>query len=76
MWTNARLLLLLIGNHPGISRAVTTKLPREFSSFWALPTTTTGSSLISLRWLPPLVTYYLFRRNSNRVMSSNVLLTP
>ena len=68
MWTKTRFLLLLIGNHPEISR--------EFSSFWALPTTTTGLSLILLRWLPPLVTYYLIRRNSSGVLSSNVLLTP
>ena len=52
------------------------RISREFSSFWALPTTTTDSSLILLRWLPPLVTYYLIRRNSSGVLSSNVLLTP
>ena len=44
-----------IGNHLGISR--------EFSSFWALLTTTTDSSLILLRWLHPLVTYSLIRNN-------------
>ena len=68
MWINTRLLLLLIGNHLGISR--------EFSSFWALPTTTTGSSLILLRWLHPLVACYLIRRNSSRALSSNILLIP
>ena len=67
MWTRTRLLLLLIGNHPRISR--------EFSSFWALPTTTIDSSLILLRWLPPLVIYSLIRRNSSGIPSSNVLLT-
>ena len=68
MWTKTRLLLLLIGNHLGISR--------EFSSFWALPTTTTDSSLILLRWLHPLVIYSLIRKNSSGILSKNVLLTP
>ena len=63
MWTKTRLLMLLIGNHPGISR--------ELRSFWALPTTTTDSSLILLRWLPPLVTCYLIRKNSSGLMSSS-----
>ena len=67
MWIKTMLLLLPIGNHPGMSR--------EFSSFWALPTATTDSSLILLRWLPPLVIYYLIRKNSSGLMSSNVLLT-
>ena len=61
-------MLLLIGNHLEISR--------EFSSFWALPTTITGSSLILLRWLHPLVTCYLIRKNSSGLLSSNMLLTP
>ena len=68
MWTKTRLLLLLIGNHPGISR--------EFGSFWALQTTTTDSSLILLRWLHQLVTCYLVRENSSGLTSSNMLLTP
>ena len=67
MWTKTRLLLLLIGNHPRISR--------EFSSFWDFPTTTTDSSLILLWWLPPLATCYLIK-NSSGIISSNVLLIP
>ena len=61
-------MLLLIGNHLGISR--------EFSSFWALLTTITGSSRILLMWLLSLVACYLIRRKSSGVLSSNVLLTP
>ena len=68
MSIRTRLLLLLIGNHLGISR--------EVSSFWALPTTITGSSLILLKWLHSLVTCYLIRRHSSGVLSSNVILTP
>ena len=68
MWIRIRLLQLLTGNHLRISR--------ESSSFWALPTTTTDSSLILLRWLHQLVTCYLIRKNSSGLMSSNVLLTP
>ena len=68
MWIKIRLLLLLVGNHLGILR--------EFCSFWALPTTITGSSLILLRWLHPLVICHLIRRNSSGVLSSNVLLIP
>ena len=68
MRTQTSFLLLLIVNHLGISR--------EFSSFWALPTTTTDSSLILLRWLHPLVTYSLFKKNSNGILSNNLLLTP
>ena len=63
-----RLLQLQIGRYLGISR--------ESSSFWVLPTTTTDLSLTLLRWLPQLVSCYLIKRNSNRLLSSNVLLTP
>ena len=58
---------LLAGKHLRISR--------ESSSFWALPTTTADSSLILLRWLHPLVTYSLIRKNSSGILSKNVLLT-
>ena len=68
MWIRTRLLQLPIGRHLRISR--------ESSSFWALPTTTIDSSLILLRWLPQLVTYYPIKRNSSGLPSSNVLLTP
>ena len=68
MWMKTRLLLLLIGNHLGISR--------ECSSFWALPTTTTDSSLILLRWLLPLVTYSLIRKNTSGILGNNLLLIP
>ena len=68
MWIRTKFLLLLSGNHLGISR--------KFSSYWAFPTTITGSSLILLRWLHPLVTYYLIKKNSSGILSNNVLLTP
>ena len=67
MWIRTSLLLLLIGNH--------LRMSREFSSFWALPTTIIGSSLILIRWPHPLVTCYLIKRNSSGVLSIYVLLT-
>ena len=66
MWIRIRLLQLLIGKHLQISR--------ESSNFWVLPTITIDSSLISLRWLPQSVIYYL-PRNSSGHQSSNVPLT-
>ena len=68
MWTKIRLLLLLIGNHLRISR--------EFSSFWALLTTTIDLSLVLLKWLHSLVTFYLIIKNSSGITSNNVLLIP
>ena len=68
MLIKTRSLQLLTGNHLGISR--------ESSSFWALLTTITDSSLILLRWLHHLVTCYLIGKNSSGLLSSNVLLTP
>ena len=68
MWIRTNFLQLLIGRHLRISR--------ESISFWDLPTTTTNSSLILLRWLPQSITYYPIKRNSSGLQSSNVLLTP
>ena len=68
MWIKTRLLQLLIGRHLRVSR--------ESSSFWVLSTTTIDSSLILLRWLPKLVTYYSIKINPSELSSSNMLLTP
>ena len=38
------------------------------------PTITIDSSLILLRWLPQLVTFYLIKRNSSGLQSSSVPL--